>query len=57
MAAKRALPAKESALFREVLSLYESRNYKKALKAADTILKKYPDHGGTSHPNLPLQMI
>ena len=57
MAAKRALPAKESALFREVLSLYESRNYKKALKAADTILKKYPDHGGTSHPNLPLRMI
>lgn len=43
---KRALPAKESGLFREVLNLYEGRQYKKALKAADTILKRYPEHGG-----------
>ncbi|KZV76643.1 N-terminal acetyltransferase A, auxiliary subunit [Peniophora sp. CONT] len=46
--AKRALPTKESGLFREVLNLYESRQYKKALKAADTILKKYPEHGETT---------
>ena len=25
---------------------YESKQYKKGLKAADTILKKFPDHGG-----------
>lgn len=25
---------------------YELKQYKKGLKAADTILKKYPNHGG-----------
>lgn len=25
---------------------YETKQYKKGLKAADAILKKYPDHGG-----------
>lgn len=25
---------------------YETKQYKKGLKAADTILKKFPDHGG-----------
>ena len=25
---------------------YESKEYKKGLKAADTIVKKYPEHGG-----------
>jgi hypothetical protein len=49
-AAKRALPSKESAHFRELLHLYETRQLKKALKTADTILKKYPDHGGAPCP-------
>jgi hypothetical protein len=42
----RTLGPKESTLFKEVLNLYESRQLKKALKTADTILKKYPKHGG-----------
>ncbi|KAI0047730.1 N-terminal acetyltransferase A, auxiliary subunit [Auriscalpium vulgare] len=45
--AKRALPSKESGLFRELLNLYESRQLKKGLKTADQILKKYPEHGET----------
>ena len=42
----RALPLKESGLFKEVLHYYEDRQLKKGLKAADTILKKFPEHGG-----------
>lgn len=45
--AKRALPPKESSLFKEVLNLYESKQLKKGLKTADLILKKYPEHGGS----------
>ncbi|CAI5743080.1 unnamed protein product [Hyaloperonospora brassicae] len=41
------LPAKESALFRSIVKHYELKQYKKGLKAADAILKKYPDHGET----------
>jgi hypothetical protein len=41
------LPSKEQTLFRQVVKLYEGKQYKKAIKAADTILKKYPDHGET----------
>ena len=44
--AKRALPSKESSLFRELLNLYESRQLKKGQKTADQILKKFPEHGG-----------
>lgn len=44
--AKRALPSKESSLFRELLNLYETRQLKKGQKAADQILKKFPEHGG-----------
>jgi peptide alpha-N-acetyltransferase len=44
--AKRALPPKESTLFKELLTLYETRQLKKALKTADQILKKFPEHGG-----------
>lgn len=43
---KRALPSKESSTFKELLNLYETRQLKKAQKAADTILKKFPEHGG-----------
>ncbi|DBA00108.1 TPA: hypothetical protein N0F65_000399 [Lagenidium giganteum] len=41
------LPAKENALFRSIVKYYEIKQYKKGLKAADSILKKYPDHGET----------
>lgn len=44
--AKRALPSKESSLFRELLNLYETRQLKKGQKTADQILKKFPEHGG-----------
>ncbi|KAH8998080.1 NMDA receptor-regulated protein 1-domain-containing protein [Lactarius akahatsu] len=45
--AKRALPSKESTLFRELLNLYETRQLKKGQKTADQILKKFPEHGET----------
>lgn len=41
------LPSKETALFRQVVKLYETKQYKKAIKSADQILKKFPDHGET----------
>ncbi|TBU45151.1 N-terminal acetyltransferase A, auxiliary subunit [Dichomitus squalens] len=43
----RALPLKESGLFKEVLHYYEDRQLKKGLKTADAILKKFPNHGET----------
>lgn len=42
-----ALPKKETDLFRSVVKLYECKQYKKGLKAADTVLKKFPNHGET----------
>jgi len=41
------LPNKESNLFRQVVKFYETKQYKKGLKAADAILKKAPEHGET----------
>ncbi|KAJ7234648.1 NMDA receptor-regulated protein 1-domain-containing protein [Mycena haematopus] len=46
--AARALPPKESTLFKELLTLYETRQLKKGLKTADQILKKFPKHGETT---------
>jgi N-alpha-acetyltransferase 15/16, NatA auxiliary subunit len=46
--AKRVLPSKEATLFKELLTLYETRQLKKGQKTADQILKKFPEHGGTS---------
>ncbi|KAK9493678.1 NMDA receptor-regulated protein 1-domain-containing protein [Lipomyces doorenjongii] len=43
----RYLPPKEAGSFRQILQLYETRQYKKALKVSDTILAKFPDHGET----------
>jgi len=43
----RPLPKKEADLFKNVVKHYESKQYKKALKAADAILKKFPTHGET----------
>ncbi|EJD39130.1 N-terminal acetyltransferase A, auxiliary subunit [Auricularia subglabra TFB-10046 SS5] len=44
---KRALPAKEAGLFKSLLQLYEAKQHKKAIKSADQILKKFPEHGET----------
>ncbi|CAO1632615.1 unnamed protein product [Jaminaea pallidilutea] len=46
-AAPGALAAKERALFTRLIQEYEGKKYKLGLKTADTILKKYPDHGET----------
>lgn len=43
----RPLPKKENDLFKNVVKHYEQKQYKKAIKQADSILKKYPDHGET----------
>jgi len=43
----RELPSKESALFKQILKYYEFKQYKKGLKAAEQILKKFPEHGET----------
>eukprot|EP01114_Cavostelium_apophysatum_P002126 TRINITY_DN1184_c0_g1_i2.p1 TRINITY_DN1184_c0_g1~~TRINITY_DN1184_c0_g1_i2.p1 ORF type:complete len:462 (-),score=148.78 TRINITY_DN1184_c0_g1_i2:96-1481(-) len=45
--AKRQLPGKESNLFKSIVRFYEDKQYKKGIKAADTILKKFPEHGET----------
>ena len=44
---QRFLPAKDAALFKTVLQLYEQRQYTKGLQTAEQILRKYPDHGET----------
>ncbi|GMI78061.1 mutant,snc1-enhancing 6, EMBRYO DEFECTIVE 2753, OMISHA, NAA15 [Hibiscus trionum] len=42
-----SLPPKEANLFKLIVKSYETKQYKKGLKAADQILKKFPDHGET----------
>ena len=39
----RPLPKKENDLFKNVVKHYEQKQYKKAIKQADSILKKYPN--------------
>ena len=41
------LPAKEATLFRHLVQNYETKQYKKGLKAAEQILRKHPNHGDT----------
>jgi hypothetical protein len=41
------LPKKEYDSFKNVVKQYEHKQYKKAVKLADTILKKFPNHGET----------
>jgi len=43
----RPLPKKENDLFKNIVKQYEQKQYKKAIKHADAILKKYPNHGET----------
>lgn len=42
-----SLPSKEANLFKLIVKSYETKQYKKGLKAADAILKKFPEHGET----------
>ncbi|CBZ54448.1 putative N-terminal acetyltransferase complex subunit NARG1 [Neospora caninum Liverpool] len=42
-----ALPSKEQSIFKNLVYLYEHKHFKKAIKQADVILKKCPDHGET----------
>ncbi|ORY88359.1 NMDA receptor-regulated protein 1-domain-containing protein [Leucosporidium creatinivorum] len=41
----RALPKKESELFRQVLQLYETKQFTTGLKTVNQILENFPDHG------------
>ena len=43
----RQLAKKEADLFKSVVNFYETKQHKKGIKAADAILKKYPNHGET----------
>lgn len=43
----RPLPKKEADIFKNVIKFYESKQYKKGLKNADALLKRYPNHGET----------
>lgn len=42
-----SLPPREANLFKLIVKSYETKQYKKGLKAADSILKKFPKHGET----------
>ena len=41
------LPSREQGQFRSIVKFYETKQYKKGVKTADGILKKFPEHGGT----------
>ena len=43
----RPMPKREQDLFKSVVKHYETKQYKKGMKAADSILKKFPNHGET----------
>ena len=43
----RKMPKKEGDLFNSLVKFYESKQYKKGLKIADQILKKFANHGET----------
>ncbi|XP_071708803.1 N-terminal acetyltransferase A complex auxiliary subunit NAA15-like [Rutidosis leptorrhynchoides] len=42
-----SLPLKEANLFKLIVKSYETKHYKKGLKAADAIVKKFLDHEET----------
>eukprot|EP00613_Pedinella_sp_CCMP2098_P071573 CAMPEP_0171911540 /NCGR_PEP_ID=MMETSP0993-20121228/10359_1 /TAXON_ID=483369 /ORGANISM="non described non described, Strain CCMP2098" /LENGTH=1206 /DNA_ID=CAMNT_0012545077 /DNA_START=28 /DNA_END=3644 /DNA_ORIENTATION=+ len=44
---KKELPRKEQELFKSIAKHYETKQYKKGVKAADVVLKRFPDHGET----------
>eukprot|EP00505_MAST-04D_sp_SCG-Rhode-Island_P003456 Stramenopile-MAST_4_protein_3456 len=41
------LPSRDKKIFDEVVSNYDSKNFKKAIKLADQVLKRHPNHGET----------
>jgi tetratricopeptide (TPR) repeat protein len=41
------LPRKEADFFKNVVAFFERKQYKKGVKLADVILKKFPNHGET----------
>lgn len=41
------LPPKDQNVFKSVVRFYETKQLKKALKASDSILRKFPNHGET----------
>ena len=41
------LPSKEANYLRQIVKFYELKQYKKGIKMADQILKKFPEHGET----------
>lgn len=41
------LGSKDAASFKSLVKLYEAKQHKKAIKVADGILKKNPNHGET----------
>jgi len=41
------LPAKDAALFKQIIRLYENKQYKSGLRICNQILKKFPNHGET----------
>eukprot|EP00123_Amoebidium_parasiticum_P017809 comp23996_c0_seq1/m.42678 comp23996_c0_seq1/g.42678 ORF comp23996_c0_seq1/g.42678 comp23996_c0_seq1/m.42678 type:complete len:829 (-) comp23996_c0_seq1:215-2701(-) len=41
------LPQKEAQIFKNILKLYEMKQYKKGLKQCELILRKMPEHGET----------
>lgn len=43
----KGLTGKELSAFRDIIKLYEEKQYKRAVKTADGILKKVPDHSET----------
>ena len=43
----RPLPKKDQDTFRQLVRQYETKQYKKGIKSADSILKKFPRHGET----------
>jgi hypothetical protein len=45
-AEQQVLPSKQSGLFKQLVKLYEVKQYKKGLKTADVVLKKFPLNGG-----------
>lgn len=47
MAQNQTLPSKEASLFRHLVQNYETKQFKKGLKAAEQILRKHPNHGDT----------
>jgi len=47
LAHSQQLPKREADIFKKLMKDYDKKDYRKAIKFADQILKKYPSHGET----------